>query len=199
MFTNEIVADVPPAIVYPHTHAAAPATKPYQSNIDFRTITSQSSLIDGVVEIVKKFENSQSNPHGGFNKTSHKWFPHHSLEGGSDTIAYGHKILPGENFSGGLSEHEALNLLKKDIEAKMKLAKTKIHNFETLTPSAKTAIINAFYRGDIGKNTIHLINQNNLSAAAKEYLNHSEYKHTSDGGVKKRMELNAALMAGKIA
>lgn len=44
-----------------------------------------------------------------------KWYPHKSFEGGSDTIAYGHKIQPGENFSGGITQEQALELLKKDL------------------------------------------------------------------------------------
>jgi lysozyme len=32
------------------------------------------------------------------------------------TIGYGHKISPGEDFSGGITKDEALNLLKHDVQ-----------------------------------------------------------------------------------
>jgi hypothetical protein len=51
------------------------------------------------------------------------WFPHKSFEGGSDTIAYGHKIQSGEDFSAGITDAQAEELLKKDIE-KVKLTKS---------------------------------------------------------------------------
>ena len=52
----------------------------------------------------------------GYDKNKKLWFPHKSFEGGSDTIGYGHKIQPGENFSKGITDSEAETLLKKDIE-----------------------------------------------------------------------------------
>ena len=194
---NEAI-DVPPAAVsIPHIHSGSDF-KPFQSNIDFRSLNNRPSVTDEVSKIVKKFENSQSNPHGGFDKISKKWYPHHSIEGGSKTIAYGHKILSGENFDNGITELEATNLLNKDIAEKTRLAKSKIQNFESLPISAKIAIINSFYRGDIGPKTISLINKNDLLSASKEYLNHSEYRHTSNSGIKKRMELNAEMLAGQV-
>jgi RHS repeat-associated protein len=40
------------------------------------------------------------------------------LDNGGQTIGYGHDLLPGENFSAGLSEQEALDLLIKDLDEK---------------------------------------------------------------------------------
>ena len=54
-----------------------------------------------------------------------KWYPHQSVEGGSPTIAYGHKIKPGENFNAGLTEQQAMALLVKDIR-EAEAAATKI-------------------------------------------------------------------------
>lgn len=198
MFVTEVADVPPPAITVPHTQAAV-AFKPYQANVDFRNVSSDGAILDRAIEIIKKFENSKSNPHGGYNQQQHRWYPHRSLEGGSATIAYGHKIFSGEDFSQGLTDAQATDLLKKDVGIKLNLAKHKIHNFESLPASTKIAIIDAFYRGDMGPKTLALINQNNLVAASKEYLNHSEYKHTTNNGVKKRMELNAALLAGQTA
>ena len=200
----EVVADVPPEVkvVAPYAHhayakpASDSAGKPYtQSNIDFSGTgkSSESNLEAKVVNIVKRFENSIDNPRGGYNKAKKLWFPHKSLEGGSDTIAYGHKIQKGEDFSKGLSDADALKLLEKDVGKKLTLAKSHIKNFDTLPLTVRIATLNALYRGDMGPKTMRLLNQNKFADAAKEYLNHSEYRSTSNKGVKKRMEWNAAV------
>jgi hypothetical protein len=200
----EVVADAPPEVrfVMPYAnHAyAKPASdsagKPYtQSNIDFSSDgkSSESNLETRVVNIVKRFENSIDNPRGGYNKAKKLWFPHKSLEGGSDTIAYGHKIQPGENFSKGLTDSDALKLLEKDVGKKLNVAKSHIKNFDTLPLTVRIATINALYRGDMGPKTMKLLNQNKFADAAREYLNHREYRTTSNRGVKKRMEWNAAV------
>lgn len=44
---------------------------------------------------------------------NNKWYPHASIEGGANTIAYGHKLQPGESFSSGLTEQQARDLQKK--------------------------------------------------------------------------------------
>lgn len=200
----EVVADAPPEVrfVMPYAnHAyAKPASdsagKPYtQSNIDFSSDgkSSESNLETRVVNIVKRFENSIDNPRGGYNKAKKLWFPHKSLEGGSDTIAYGHKIQNGEDFSKGLSDSDALKLLEKDIGKKLNVAKSHIKNFDTLPLTVRIATINALYRGDMGPKTMKLLNQNKFADAAKEYLNHREYRSTNNRGVKKRMDWNAAV------
>lgn len=48
---------------------------------------------------------------------NNKWYPHSSIEGGANTIAYGHKLMPGESFSSGLTEQQAKDLQKKDVLA----------------------------------------------------------------------------------
>jgi hypothetical protein len=200
----EVVADVPPEVrvVAPYAHhayakpASDSAGKPYtQSNIDFsgNGKSSESNLETKVVNIVKRFENSVDNPRGGYNKAKKLWFPHKSLEGGSDTIAYGHKIQKGENFSKGLSDADALKLLEKDVGKKLNVAKSQIKNFDTLPLTVRIAVLNALYRGDMGPKTMSLLNQNKFADAAREYLNHREYKTTGNKGVKKRMEWNATV------
>jgi GH24 family phage-related lysozyme (muramidase) len=52
----------------------------------------------------------------GYDKNKKLWFPHKSVEGGSDTIAYGHKIQSGEDFSAGITDAQAEDLFKKDIQ-----------------------------------------------------------------------------------
>jgi hypothetical protein len=199
--TESPAMDVPPEarITVPYAqHAYAKAAsdsagKPYvQANIDFRQAgQSESGLISKVTNVIKRFENSTSNPRGGYNQKLKKWFPHKSLEGGADTIAYGHKIQKGENFSAGITDSEANVLLEKDIKAKVVTAKRLIKNFDSLPITVQIATINAFFRGDMGPKTIELLSKNKFREAAIEYLDHKEYKTTTKQGVKKRMDWNA--------
>lgn len=46
---------------------------------------------------------------------NNKWYPHASVEGGRKTIAYGHKLQPGESFASGLTEQQARDLQLKDV------------------------------------------------------------------------------------
>ena len=59
-------------------------------------------------------------------KKDGRWYQHPSPEGGLDTIAYGHKLKPGENFSKGLSQAEAEKLLSTDIIEHEKVARYRV-------------------------------------------------------------------------
>ena len=65
------------------------------------------------VNYIKSVENAGKK---GFDKKKNLWFPHKSFEGGSDTIGYGHKIQPGENFGKGITDAQAESLLIKDLQ-----------------------------------------------------------------------------------
>ena len=203
------VADLPPQVKFvmpPAHHAYAKAAgdsagKPYtQPNVDFSEKPNSDDVSTRAANVIKQFENSKDNRKGGFDKKLKKWLPHKSLEGGSDTIAYGHKIQPNESapnktkrWKDGLTDSEALKLLEKDIQSKVTYAKKHIKNFDNMPITVKIATVNALYRGDMGPNTMNLLSQNNFRDAAKEYLNHREYKTTANVGVKKRMDWNAAV------
>ena len=45
-----------------------------------------------------------------------RWYPHVSVEGGRKTIAYGHKLRSGEDFSKGITDKEAVALLIRDLD-----------------------------------------------------------------------------------
>ncbi len=168
----------------------------YQSNMDFNSAQTDKNLASKAATVIKKFENSTANPRGGFDKVKKRWYPHKSLEGGSDTIAYGHKLKHGEDFSQGLTDGEAEDLLRKDVNEKIKTLQSKIHGFDGLPLTIKIAAINAMFRGDLGPKTMSLLAQNQFDKASKEYLNHAEYRTTKNNGVKKRMEWNAAVFSG---
>jgi hypothetical protein len=201
------VADMPPPevqIIAPHDAraynkaASDGAGKPYtQHNIDFTGIggrESDSLLKSKASNVLKAFENTIK---AGYNKKLKKWFPHKSLEGGSDTIAYGHKIQKGEDFSKGITDDEALQLLDKDIDSKIKLSRKLLKNFDGMPLEVKIAVINGMFRGDLSgsPDTLKLLNANKFKEAAREYLNNREYKTTKNSGIKKRMNWNAAVFA----
>ena len=85
-------------------------------------VNDKESLGETNVEKIKEWENST-----GSGKRDDKWFPHASLEGGTDTVAYGHKLTQEEadtgiikvgdkeyNWREGLSDDAALAILDKD-------------------------------------------------------------------------------------
>ena len=149
---------------------------------------------ESIVDILKGYENSKDNRNGGYNKARQKWYPHRSIEGGSATIAYGHKILPEEDFSNGITDEQAISLLKKDIASKVSLAKKKMSQFDSFGVPVKNAIINALYRGDLGPKTIKLINADKWEDVPSEYLNHPNYK-SGPTQIKNRMAKNAEAFA----
>jgi 8-oxo-dGTP pyrophosphatase MutT (NUDIX family)/GH24 family phage-related lysozyme (muramidase) len=90
---KETVADVPPAIVQ-----------------------SAQQISPSFINYMKSAENSIKK---GFDTKRKLWFPHASPEGGLPTIAYGHKIKNKselDRMNKGISDSEAEQLLKKDIE-----------------------------------------------------------------------------------
>jgi GH24 family phage-related lysozyme (muramidase) len=199
-------ADLPPPTVSfvqkadQHAYAKAAgdhAGKQYfQGNVDFSAGNADNDIVTKAAKIIKAFENNPNLRSGGFDKAKKKWFPHRSLEGGTPTIAYGHKMKPGENFSAGITDSEAEALLQKDIRNKLTELKKRIKSFDALPMTIKIAAVNAAFRGDLGPKTMDLLAKNQFAQAAKEYLNHNEYRTTSNSGVKKRMEWNAKVFAG---
>ena len=151
--------------------------------VPVKTQSQPSSLF---IDYMKKVENSVKS---GFKDG--RWYPHKSIEGGSPTIAYGHKVLAGEDFSKGLTEKEATDLLKRDIESKEKLARNRIPNYNKYPDYVRNAIINALFRGDMGPKTLGLINSGKWDSVATEYLNHENYKSGKYKQIKDRMNLNA--------
>ena len=69
--------------------------------------------VGSFTDYIKKVENQGKL---GYNVEKKLWFPHKSFEGGSDTIGYGHKLQKGEDFSKGITDTQAEDLLKKDLE-----------------------------------------------------------------------------------
>jgi GH24 family phage-related lysozyme (muramidase) len=86
-----------------------------------------------------------------------KWKPHHSVEGGSDTIAYGHKLKKGEDFSKGITEEEAVKLLMKDYQEHKTRAENHVDNkygqgtFSNLSPQQQILLTDYEYNVGLSK------------------------------------------------
>lgn len=93
-----------------------------------------------------------------------------------------------------LTDDQIEKLFNVDVKVKEKLASSKINNFTSLPQYVKNAIINAFYRGDMGPKTVKLMNSGNWGAAAKEYLNHQNARSGPDQ-IQRRMKTNALAFA----
>jgi hypothetical protein len=97
----------------------------------------------------------------GFNKNNNKWYSHASVEGGTNTIAYGHKLTKEEAakgiYSKGITEQQANELLKKDLEHHLNNAK-KVFNskygenaFDKVPNELKDVLVDYSYNGVLNK------------------------------------------------
>lgn len=150
-------------------------------------------------QLLMSYENSKDNPKGGYNSKVKKWYPHKSLEGGTDTIAYGHKLQAGEDFSKGITDQEAIALLRQDISKRELQIQKALPSYNSYPQYLKNAIMSGWYRGDLGPTaspkTIRLMKANKWIEASKEYLNHDEFKSGENLGVVKRMQDNSNAFA----
>lgn len=87
-----------------------PATRPLDSGHKPEVKPVAATFDSGFLDYMKRVENSIKKGFKGG-----KWYPHSSVEGGKKTIAYGHKLKTGEDFSKGLTDEQAVTLLKQDL------------------------------------------------------------------------------------
>ena len=73
-----------------------------------------------------------------------------------------------------------------------------VKGYNTLPDEGKSAVLSAVYRGDLGPKTAKLLSAGKYEAAAKEYLNHAEYRQgkgkkatSAQRAISERMERNA--------
>ena len=75
-------------------------------------------------------------------------------------------------------------------------AQTATKGFEKLTTEQQGAITSMAYRGDWGKKTRGHLNKGNLKAAAKEYLDHNEYRKGKAKGATEAQKAISRRMLG---
>ena len=101
------------------------------------------------------------------------------------------RLLRGEI---ALTKPRIDKLLQADIKIKEAHAKKLIPAFPKFNAEAQQAVLNAMFRGDIGKKTIALLNAGKYREAAKEYLNHPNFR-SGPQQIKDRMKTNAIAIA----
>lgn len=122
------------------------------------------------------------------------------------TIGYGHLIKSKDELkkyhNKTLNDQELNDLLDSDINDKIKIAQDLFPKFNQYNDEFKMTLLNGIFRGDIAgsPHTISLINKGLYRQAAKEYLDHDDYKAASkpgakDSGVAIRMLRNAKIIA----
>lgn len=157
-------------------------------------LTESAAITSDFMQKVMQWENNKAYKPGGWNDKKQRWYPHKSPEGGLPTIAYGHKLTPSDvssdRFKNGISDSDAKELLKNDLFAASLKAARLVPDYKKLPVNVRQGLINAAYRGEIKSkhNTIKLMNAGKWSAAAKEYLNHAEYRNNPS--VRNRMDWN---------
>lgn len=92
-----------------------------------------------------------------------KFMPYSSVEGGAQTIAWGHKIKKGEDFSSGITKEQAEELLIKDVQTEGvdKLLKFK-GDKKIIVPLYQheyDAIISAVFNNGYGETLVAAINK----------------------------------------
>jgi RHS repeat-associated protein len=108
--TVNVTAEAPPEMTFNETiQLAAPALNTGLVNPNAAEEVSvpqenASDVSDKGLEFISKFESFESEVYVD--------------PGGYKTIGYGHKVLPSEDFSGGISQEKAWELLKKDVRTK---------------------------------------------------------------------------------
>lgn len=111
------------------------------------------------------------------------------------------RVLPNVNYNEVYNGKQSLTkeqidiLFKEDLKEYFSRTKKAVPKFDEYPTYLKCAILDGFYRGDLSGSpkTLRLINQGSFEDAAKEYLNHSEYKNAKKNGksgIVKRMNKN---------
>ncbi len=110
-----------------------------------------------------------------------------------------HQIILGQK---SITPQQALQLSKNSINYQLSKVKQKLPHFSNYPDYVQSAIISAFYRGDLGNKTIELINSGKWDSVSSQYLHHKNYNPAKDGkkgtikgdfnrGVTGRMQRNA--------
>jgi len=99
---------------------------------------------------------------------------------------------------GATEENIGRNFFTETYPKYVQRASEKVKGFANMPEDLQNAVLSAVYRGDLGPKTAKLLSKGEFKAAAKEYLNHKEYKERKkkdpEDGVVKRMERNRDAM-----
>jgi GH24 family phage-related lysozyme (muramidase) len=116
------------------------------------------------------------------------------------TIGYGNY---GQNVKEGdtITKEQATAQLQGNIDTKLAEIRQAIPDFDNLPLEARKHLLGSWFRGSLSGSpkTISLLNDGKFNEASKEFLNNDEYRTTSLGGVRKRMDDTAKAIRGLIS
>ena len=109
-----------------------------------------------------------------------------------------HKGIPTAGVGVAREELMGKNFFTEVLPEYEEQARRATKGYATLPEEAQAAIVSMAYRGDWGKKTRAKLNKGDLKGAAKEYLDHGEYRKgkrrnatEAEQAVAQRMERNA--------
>ena len=104
------------------------------------------------------------------------------------TIGYGNY---GQNVKQGdtITKEQAEVQLQSNIDERLGQIRQAIPDFDNLPLEARKHLLGSWFRGSLSGSpkTISLLNAGKYDEASKEFLNNDEYRNTTLGGVKTRM------------
>ena len=149
-------------------------------------------------EMVKEWEGSVIDPktelHITYDDATGKKIDKGQILVGTLTIGYGttKDVYPAMSPGEKIGEKKAVDFLKKGIRDNEDIVRDLVKKYDSYPKYVRIALLNAKYRGDLGPDTIELINQGKWGQVSKEYLDHPNYKNPGKyPGVVKRMKSNA--------
>ena len=116
------------------------------------------------------------------------------------TIGWGN-YSPDVQEGDTITREEADIQLQKNIDERLVQIRQAIPEFDNLPLEARQHLLGSWFRGSLSGSpkTIGLINEGKWDEASQEFLDNDEYRNTTLGGVKKRMNATANAMRGLIS
>ena len=116
------------------------------------------------------------------------------------TIGWGN-YSPDVKEGDTITREEADIQLQKNIDDRLVQIRQAIPEFDNLPLEARQHLLGSWFRGSLSGSpkTIGLINEGKWDEASQEFLNNDEFRNTTLGGVKKRMNATANAMRGLIS
>ena len=110
---------------------------------------------------------------------------------------YGADVKEGDT----ITQQDAEVQLQQNIDERLVQIRQAIPDFDNLPLEARQNLLGSWFRGSLSGSpkTIGLINEGKWQEASDEFLNNDEYRNTTLGGVKKRMNATANSMRGLIS
>lgn len=139
---------------------------------------------------IRAVENSKTNPNGGWNEKEKRWYPHKSVEGGADTIAYGIKLSNGTpeaelaKKQGYLTDEQAVHFTDSLAQVYYDKAKSVYDKkygdgeWDKLSPESQSFLTDFSYNPGLGKfpKLMEGFHSGDIDMIRKNYMRYSNGK-----------------------